>query len=58
MNDNNESGAVFAATYDNDANGVNYDTERIFIVRRRDMAFLSDYFRRDARRYDNGFETY
>ena len=24
----------------------------------RDMSFMSDYFRRDARRYDNGFELY
>lgn len=28
------------------------------LVRRRDMAELSEYFGRDARRYDNGFETY
>jgi len=28
------------------------------IVRRQDMTALSEYFGRDARRYDNGFETY
>ena len=37
---------------------VNFDEQQLFIVRRRDMSFLSDYFRRDARRYDNGFELY
>ena len=41
-----------------DENGVNFDEQQLFIVRRRDMSFLSDYFRRDARRYDNGFELY
>ena len=35
-----------------------YEGMQLFIVRRRDMSFLSDYFRRDARRYDNGFELY
>ena len=39
-------------------NGVNFDEQQLFIVRRRDMSLLSDYFRRDARRYDNGFELY
>ncbi len=28
------------------------------LVHRRDMTELSEYFGRDARRYDNGFETY
>lgn len=28
------------------------------LVRRRDMAELSEYFGRDSRRYDNSFETY
>ncbi len=42
----------------NEDDGVNFDTARIFVVRRRDMSFVSDYFRRDARRYDNGFELY
>ena len=28
------------------------------LVHRRDMSLLSEYFGRDARRYDNGFETY
>ena len=28
------------------------------LVHRRDMSRLSEYFGRDARRYDNGFETY
>lgn len=28
------------------------------LVHRRDMSELSEYFGRDARRYDNGFETY
>ncbi len=28
------------------------------LVQRRDMSRLSEYFGRDARRYDNGFETY
>lgn len=41
-----------------ESDGVNYDKTRIFIVRRRDMSFVSDYFRRDARRYDNGFAPY
>ena len=44
--------------YTPDENGVNFDEQQLFIVRRRDMSFLSDYFRRDARRYDNGFELY
>ena len=29
-----------------------------YIVRRRDMAEVSDFFCRDNRRYDNGFEVY
>lgn len=41
-----------------EGDGVNFDAARIFIVRRRDMSFVSDYFCRDARRYDNGFELY
>ena len=28
------------------------------LVPRRDMSELSEYFGRDARRYDNGLETY
>lgn len=28
------------------------------LVHRRYMSELSEYFGRDARRYDNGFETY
>lgn len=28
------------------------------LVQRRNMAELSEYFGRDSRRYDNGFETY
>lgn len=28
------------------------------VVNRRDMSELSEYFGRDARRYDNGFEIY
>lgn len=28
------------------------------LVHRREMSELSEYFGRDARRYDNGFETY
>lgn len=36
---------------------VTADTEETGIaVRRRDMSELSEYFERDSRRYDNGFE--
>ena len=45
-------------SYSPDENGANFDAAELFIVRRRDMSFMSDYFRRDARRYDNGFELY
>lgn len=38
--------------------GVNFDESLVFLVRRNSMAQLSDYFRRDARRYDNGYEIY
>ena len=33
-------------------------TEAEYVVRRRDMAEVSDFFCRDSRRYDNGFEVY
>lgn len=33
-------------------------TETEYIARRRDMEELSDFFCRDSRRYDNGFEVY
>ena len=45
-------------SYTPDENGTNFDDTELFVVRRRDMSFMSDYFRRDARRYDNGFELY
>ena len=45
-------------SYTPDENGTNFDDAELFVVRRRDMSFMSDYFRRDARRYDNGFELY
>lgn len=32
--------------------------ELVLPVRRSDMAVLSEYFGRDARRYDRGFELY
>lgn len=38
--------------------GVNFDESLVFLVRRNSMAQLSEYFRRDARRYDNGYEIY
>lgn len=56
MDDLDENFDMKEAAHDLD--GVNFDAARIFIVRRRDMSFVSDYFRRDARRYDNGFELY
>ncbi len=55
---NNESEMAGVRAYTPDENGVNFDEQQLFIVRRRDMSFLSEYFRRDARRYDNGFELY
>lgn len=51
-------------------NGENQKTENVpddtvlceditrLLVQRRNMAELSEYFGRDARRYDNGFEIY
>lgn len=33
-------------------------TETEFIARRRDMEEISDFFCRDSRRYDKGFEVY
>ena len=55
---NNEGEMLNVRAYTPDENGVNFDEQQLFIVRRRDMSFLSDYVRRDARRYDNGFELY
>ena len=55
---NNESEMAGVRAYTPDENGVNFDEQQLFVVRRRDMSFLSEYFRRDARRYDNGFELY
>ncbi len=55
---NNEAEQISIRSYTPDENGVNFDEQRIFTVRRRDMAYLSDYFRRDARRYDNESEIY
>lgn len=45
-------------SYTPDEDGINFDDAELFVVRRRDMSFMSDYFRRDARRYDNGFVLY
>ena len=53
---NNEGEMLNVRPYTPDENGVNFDEQQLFVVRRRDMSFVSDYFRRDARRYDNGFE--
>lgn len=55
---NNESEMAGVRAYTPDENGVNFDEQQLFVVRRRDMSFLSEYFCRDARRYDNGFELY
>lgn len=33
-------------------------TETEFIAKRRDMSEVSDFFCRDSRRYDKGFEVY
>ncbi len=55
---NNECETINVRSYTADENGVNFDEQQLFVVRRRDMSFVSDYFRRDARRYDNGFELY
>ena len=55
---NNKNKMLSVRPYAPDENGVNSDEQQLFIVRRRDMSLLSDYFRRDARRYDNGFELY
>lgn len=33
-------------------------TETEYVPRRSDMAEISDFFCRDSRRYDNGFEVY
>lgn len=33
-------------------------TESEFVARRRDMEEISDFFCRDSRRYDKGFEVY
>ena len=55
---NNEGEMLSVRPYEPDENGVNFDEQQLFIVRRRDMSLLSDYFLRDARRYDNGFELY
>ena len=33
-------------------------TEAEFIARRREMEEISDFFCRDSRRYDKGFEVY
>lgn len=38
--------------------GVNYDESLVFLVLRSNMMQLSEYFRRDARRYDNGYKIY
>lgn len=55
----NNSGEMFGIkSYMPNEDGVNFDDARLFVVRRRDMSFMSDYFRRDARRYDNGFELF
>lgn len=45
-------------SYIEDEDGTNFDSSRLFVVHRRDMSFVSEYFRRDSRRYDNGFEIY
>lgn len=55
---NNAGEMLSVRPYAPDENGVNFDEQQLFIVRRRDMSLLSDYFRRDSRRYDNGFELY
>lgn len=44
---NNEGEMLSVRPYAPDENGVNFDEQQLFIVRRR-----------DARRYDNGFELY
>lgn len=55
----NNEGEMFAVkSYTPNDDGVNFDDTNLFVVRRRDMSFVSDFFRRDARRYDNGFEMY
>lgn len=33
-------------------------TETEFVAKRRDMSEISDFFCRDSRRYDKGFEVY
>lgn len=53
---NNETAS--SELYARDGNLVNYDEAQLFVVRRRDMSYVSDWFRRDSRRYDNGFEPY
>ena len=35
-----------------------YVAETEFVARRRDMTEISDFFCRDSRRYDKGFEVY
>lgn len=45
-------------SYVADSDGANFDSSRLFVVHRRDMSFVSEYFRRDSRRYDNGFEMF
>ena len=56
------AGVVLAEEYERHSEypvlGFGDCVPQLFIVRRRDMSLLSDYFRRDARRYDNGFELY
>ncbi len=52
------------AVFENTETAVNTIVEKTeiseteYVVRRRDMAEVSDFFCRDSRRYDNGFEVY
>lgn len=34
------------------------ETETEYVARRKDMVEISDFFCRDSRRYDSGFEIY
>ena len=51
----NENEAVFEPQHDED---VLCEDITPFLVQRRALTELSEYFGRDARRYDNGFEIY
>ena len=48
MNGETENRPFDSVTTDAEETGIS--------VRRRDMSQLSEYFERDSRRYDNGFE--